>query len=115
MSLLGAGETVTVLTCSTTTDRYGNTVDTWSDPAEFNIDGCLFAPGASQELLDARQGTSSQAVLYVPANPGVTIDARSRFTIRGGTWEADGVPDDWRDPFGGQTGGLAVSVRRVAG
>jgi hypothetical protein len=62
-------------------DSYGNTIADWTDPGELPIDGCLFAPGAGQEVLTNRDGVQLAGVVYAP--PASDVTATDAVTVRG--------------------------------
>lgn len=112
--MLGAGETFTILTPDTTTNRYGRTTTDpdWSGATETAVVG-LFAPQSSLEDNDGRSAVTSEARLYLPA--GTAITAACRVEVRGDTYEVIGDPAVWSDPFGGSVEGVDVQVRKVVG
>ncbi|HMV73262.1 MAG TPA: head-tail adaptor protein [Microthrixaceae bacterium] len=103
-------ETVTILTCTTTTDRYGGAVDDWTDPIETDVPGARFAPGSTSEDLDGRAATTQTGTVYLP--PDTAVTAADRIRVRGVVYVVDGVPADWQ---GTRVGGLAVNVKEVTG
>lgn len=112
--MLGAGETITILTPDTTTNRYGRTTTDpdWSGATETTAVG-LFAPQSSLEDNDGRAAVSTEARIYLPA--GTTITAACRVEARGDTYEVIGDPSVWADPFGGNVDGIEIQIRKVAG
>lgn len=102
-------ETITIVTCATTTDRYGTVVDDWTDTTSVDVTG-RFAPGSTSEDRDGRSATVETATVYLPT--GTAVTAANRLVIRGRTYLVDGVPADWR---GITRGGIAVPVKEVAG
>lgn len=111
--MIGGGETVTLLTADTSTDRYGSATHDWSDPTESPLHGCLFAPQSSSEDNDGRTAGVMRGTLYTP--PGSSIARGQRVVIRSDTWEIDGDPMEWSAPFARGVGGLEVPVRKVEG
>lgn len=108
------GETVTVLTAGTTTDRYGNEVPDWGNATSTLVPGCGVAPRSSSELNDpSRAAVIVGLTVYLP--PGSVVSARDRMVVRGGTYEVVGEPGDWRSPFTGEAFGLEVALQRVEG
>ena len=109
------GESVTIYTPDTGTNRYGRTtVDgTWASPTETVVTGCLFAPQSTSEDNDGRTAVLIGARLYLPT--GTTITAADRVLIRGTVYELDGEPSVWQDPYGGDLEGIEAPVRKVTG
>lgn len=83
-------QTVTVLTASTSTDRYGNTVDSWANPTSRTVSAWVTQTGSVEALL-GRDVTTTVAVVFLPA--GDPITAYDRMTVGGVTYAVDGVPD----------------------
>lgn len=106
-------EAVTRQRAGTTTDRYGNTVLDWTNPDEDAIDGCAFAPTSTSEDYDQRAAVIQVPMLYAP--PGADINAADRIVFRGTTFEVNGEPATWVDPFSGVEKGIEVPLRVVAG
>lgn len=107
------GETVTILTPATVTDRYGNTVPDWSAPTATAWPDVLCEPRPSGEpLQDARNQVTSGFTLYSLTVPGVVPTAAHRISVRGVVYQVEGEAADWR--FGGQRG-LVVQTTRTAG
>lgn len=105
--MAGAGDTETVVRIRPPG------VDTFGDPlpgipAEVNIDGCLFAPGATTEPGFAAQQVDTDATLYTPAEADIV--ATDRIRVRGKTYRVVGEPADW-----GAGWGIVVLLRRVTG
>lgn len=83
-------QTVTVLTASSTTDRYGNTVDSWTSPTSRTVSAWVDQTGSVEDLL-GRDATTTVAVVFLPA--GDPITAYDRMTVDGVTYAVDGVPN----------------------
>ncbi len=109
---MNGNETVTRLRPNSTTDAHGNEVADWTDPAEVEVPGCLFAPGTTSEDNLTRTATVAQPTLYAPV--GADIATGDRVVVRGNEYDVDGVPGDWRG-IGGTLGGLEVPLKVVAG
>lgn len=91
-------------------DRYGNRTTTTTA----TISGCGFAPGASSEMLDARDEITEVGTLYMPT--GSAIGPTDRVTLPDGTtWEVTGTPSPWQNPFTGWAPGIAVPLKHVTG
>lgn len=109
------GETVTVLRAPVgALDDYGNPVDDWAVATSTLIAGCALAPRYEAES----GGADNPAVivgfqLYAP--PGSDIRATDRITVRGATFEVQGQPGEWSNPFTGVDFGVEVALSRVEG
>lgn len=90
------GETVVVLTATTTTDPYSNEpVEDWTTPTERTVQTLVPAePRPSQEpTQEARNAVVSGWTLYLPA--GDPISSRNRVRVRGKEYPVQGEPADW--------------------
>lgn len=119
-----AGETVTRIRAgaSTENDRYGNPIP--GEPAETTLRGAFFAPGGTQEPVEAgrtqepveagRTAVITEPEIYFPGSwPDIQPDDRLR--IRGDVYEVTGDPADWKSPWASGLGGLAIRLRKVDG
>lgn len=88
-----------------------------NDVVEFDggtdIPNCPVWPTGSTETLQGRDTVSTGLTTVVPA--GTPVTALSRFQVRGGMYEVDGTPSDWRSPFSGRRPGLEVRLTRITG
>lgn len=75
---------------------------------EFDVGGCLFAPGPSRELGFAANQVDSDGTVYAP--PGTEVQATDRVRLRGRTYSVVGDPQDW-----GSSAGVVIVLRRVTG
>lgn len=109
------GETVTVLTAAFIENRYGRYIvdPDWGNATETDVPGCLFAPQSTSEDNDGRTAVLVGARLYLPA--GTILGSTDRVVIRGATYELDGEPSIWADPFGSGLDGIEAQVRKVEG
>lgn len=110
------GETVTRQRGAATTDPYSDEATSidWSTPDELEIPGCGFNPGQSSEpVQDARNAVITKPEVYAP--PGSDVLAGDRLVVRGKTYEVDGDPADWRNPFTGWAPGLVIPLKVVEG
>lgn len=71
-----------------------------------------FNPGTSVESLGGRDLLTVQPAVYLPA--GTSIAAVDAVEVRGLTYEVDGSPNDWVNPFTGWNPGVEVRLRRAA-
>jgi hypothetical protein len=110
------GEAVTRLRGAAVTDPYSGeaTGIDWATPDELDIPGCGFNPGESSEpLRDARNAVLTQPAVYAPF--GSDVLAGDRLVVRGGTYDVDGTPADWRSPFTGWEPGMVIPLKRTEG
>jgi hypothetical protein len=75
---------------------------------EFDIDGCLFAPGPSREAGLSSEQVRTDGTIYAPA--GADVRATDRVRIRGQVYSVVGQPQDWGGRFG-----LVIPVRSIVG
>lgn len=86
--------------------------DNFGDPIagtgeETAVPGCLFAPGATEEMLVHAQQVQADATVYAPA--GTTVSPADRLRIRGELYEVVGRLRDWGDA------GVEILVRLTTG
>lgn len=90
------GETVTVLTATITTDRYGNTVQSWDTPSETPMENVLVGSGGSSApLMDARTPVDSDFDLFVQTLEPIAVTTSNRIRIRGLDCDVAGRPFLW--------------------
>ena len=93
-----ARQTVTVVEPTLVDDR-GTMVADYTVPAsEVDVPGCSVQPGASAEVLAARQGVSVRWTVYAPSS--VVVTARSAVRYAGTLYQVDGEPQRWPSPTG---------------
>jgi hypothetical protein len=92
-------------------DAYGN--DTYAT-ADVLISGCAFDPGGSTEFTIGGDRVLSQPTLYLPPDVAVPTAVDS-VSVRGQSYEIDGVPAWYPSPFTGWNPGGVVKLRRVTG
>ena len=112
MSLLGKGESVTILAPTSSEDDYGNTVDSWATPTTVATVTALVEPRPNGETFtDDRNAITSGYTLYMPA--GTPVTALHRVLVRGSVWNVLGQPAVWE--FGQWEPGVVVQVGRTDG
>jgi hypothetical protein len=74
---------------------------------EFDVQGCLFAPGPSREQAFAANQVDTDGTIYGP--PGMDVQATDQVRIRGIVYSVVGFPQVWA------TAGVVTAVRRVTG
>jgi hypothetical protein len=100
-----ATETVTVIRPAGR-DNFGDPLP--GDPLEFEVGGCLFAPGPSRELNAAANTVDTDATIYGP--PGMNVLATDQVRAHGHLYTVVGDPQDW-----GSGAGTVVVLRRTTG
>lgn len=104
------GETVTVLTPTIVTNRYGDDAEDWSDPTELEVPGVGVALGGTTEnQTQAANTVDSDFDLYFP--PDANVTAENRLVVRGLTCNVVGRPFAWHNPFTGWQPGLFVQAQ----
>lgn len=104
--MAGAGDTETVTVIRPTgRDAFGDPLP--GDPDEFDVPGCLFAPGPSREVGFAANTVDTDGTVYAP--PGTVVEPTDQMRVRGDVYSVVGVPQVW-----GRMG-VVVVLRRVTG
>lgn len=109
------GETVQILTAGTATDPYSDeTVNDWSTSTALAVTGVGIEPRPSSEpVQNARNAVVSGFTAYLP--PGTAITSANRVTVRGNTYDVQGEPAVWRNPFSGWAPGIIVQLEKTEG
>lgn len=89
---------------------------------EYDIPGCIFAPGTASEDNNQRSQVFRSASIYLPARSR-RVDPSSKLVIPAAVtgddqateWEAEGPSAAWPNPFTGWNPGSELVVRRVTG
>lgn len=99
MSLLSfMKQSVTVVTPQMVDDR-GTLVPDWSVPGvETVVEGCSVQPGASSEVMAARQAVTYRWTVFAPA--GTVIGPYDGVLVGGQLFQVDGAPKVWPSPTG---------------
>lgn len=74
---------------------------------EFELPGCLFAPGPSREAGFATNAVQTDGTVYAPA--GADVVPTDRIQVRGDVYTVVGHPQDWG------SAGVVVLLRRYTG
>lgn len=106
-------ETIVVQRATSSTDGYGDPSANWAAPVETTLTTRGVEPVSSSEVNDGRQAVIVGYRVYLPS--GSDVAAGDRVVLRGATYEVDGLPADWRSPFGGRGGGMVVALKAVSG
>jgi hypothetical protein len=108
-----AGETVTRIreTDTGAVDRYDNPI---TSDVETDIPGAFFAPKGVPEVTPVGRVIANEAptVYWLKEWPDILVT--DRLQVRGVEYRVDGIPSDWRDPWGTAVGGLVVTLARSA-
>lgn len=101
------GEPITLLANGTTsTDSYGDPVPSQTSVTVMGA----FDPGGSSE--NEAQGTGdARPTVYLP--PGTVVSWVDAVQVCGVTYQVDGSPNDWSNPFTSSTFGVVVKLRGV--
>lgn len=101
---------VTVLKSTVTgIDQYGVDVKTWTPRATSGA----FDPGGSVELVQGQDMVTTSPTVFLPPNDPIT--AYDRVTVAGLTYEVDGGPNSYLNPFTGWNPGTVVKLKQVTG
>jgi hypothetical protein len=97
----------------TGTDRYGNPVYELVDVVLEERAG--FDPGGSREAVEVgRTQTITTPKLYFRrAYPD--LNETDQVVVRGVVFDIEGIPADWKSPYGSDIGGLVVELKRAEG
>lgn len=94
-----ATQSITVVEPTLVDDRGTMVADYETPLSEVEVTGCSVQPGASAEVLAARQGVSVRWTVYAPAAAVVTAHSAVRYAGR--LYDVDGEPQRWPSPTGG--------------
>lgn len=103
------GVTITLRSVATTTDDNG---DSTTVPTDTSWGPCAVAPRYATESSDPR--VPPVIVGKVVYGPTVAIDSDDLLVIDGVTYQVDGLPGEWQNPFTGWAPGIEVPVKRAA-
>jgi hypothetical protein len=106
------GETATLVArVKSGTDRLGQ--PTYTDEPTV-VEGCVFAPAGSYERVQGQNVVTSTDTLYLPTGTAVpsVID---KVIVRGKTYEVDGAPQIFQNPFTGTALGAVLRLKAVTG
>ena len=97
----------------TVQDSKGNDVESWGSPTDLGI--YAFDPGGTSEPFTPGHQARVVTVPSILLPTGSVIGARDKITARGKTYEVDGDPLDYRNPYGAEMDGLRVNLKGVIG
>ena len=97
----------------TTANARGNQGESWATPTDLGI--YAFNPGTSQEvLIDGHMHrVETKPTIYLPST--AVVGNRDKITARGVTYEVDGDPADFRNPYDSTMNGLSIDLKVVSG
>lgn len=81
----------------------------------FTVSGCVFNPGVSSSEFDSTHNhlLTKQPIIYVP--PDAHIEAGAKIQILDSTYQVDGNPKYWVNPFDGSLVGIEVQLKEMEG
>lgn len=105
------GQPVTILhrTQGSARDNDGNFAPT---TVSVTVQGA-FAPRGSTEIVQGQDVVITQPTVYLP--PGTVIGPADAVTVAGVTYQVDGAPNAYVNPFTGWQPGVEVKLREVTG
>lgn len=107
----GAGQTVIFVSRTVTgQDALGN--DVYTD-VETPIAGCVVYPRGSAELVQGQDLVTDGLTVLLP--PGTAAAATDRAIVDGVTYEVDGQPSVWSNPFVPIADSVQVQLKVVTG
>ena len=107
----GAGKTVTwVQRTVTGKDALGN--DVYGD-VQTPIDGCVVYPRGSTELVQGQDLVTDGLTVLLPS--GTAVTATDRAIVDGVTYEVDGQPSVWSNPWASVADSVQVQLKVVTG
>lgn len=94
-------------------DAHGNEIESWAAPVALGI--YAYNPSSSSEvLIDGHMHrVDSTPTIYLPSSS--TVSNRDRISARGKTFEVDGDPADFRNPFDSSMDGVSIDLKAVTG
>lgn len=104
------GDLITLIT-RTRTGRDGDGNATYTTVAA-TLRGA-FAPAGSIETVQGQDQVVTQDTVYLP--PGTQVHAVDQVIVNSVTYEVDGSPNSWRNPYTGVTAGVAAKLKQVSG
>jgi hypothetical protein len=103
------GVTITLRSTTTTEDDLGNETTV---TVESSWGPCAVAPRYATESVDPR--VPPVIVGKVVYGPAVAINSDDTLVIEGVSYQVDGLPGEWINPFTGWAPGIEVPVKRTA-
>lgn len=110
------GIMVTLVSTTTTSDDLGNSTE---ETVTYEWGPCAVAPRLAVESVDPRVPpvVVGKTVMGPPLDvdpADLTIDSDDTLVIAGETYQVDGLPAEWTNPFTGWNPGLEVQAKRTA-
>ncbi len=106
------GETVTLIT-RTVTGQDARGRDVYTDTTT-TIAGCAFAPAGSIERVQGQDMVTTTPTVYLPDGTAAP-NASAKVQVRGRTYDIDGEPQVFVNPFTGSTPGPVLRLKAVTG
>jgi hypothetical protein len=106
------GQTITLLhrVLAVEHDEFGN--DTYDD-VPVQVSGCVVQPSGSAEQVQFTEQISTSITVFMPY--GTDVQPLDALIINGTKYEIQGIPQQWRSPFSGNTSPLQVTASAVTG
>lgn len=94
-------------------DGHGNQTESWGAAVDLGI--YAYNPASSSEVVvdGHAHRVESKPTILVPST--ASVGSRDKIIARGVTFEVDGYPADFRNPFNGGMDGLEINLKVVAG
>lgn len=107
--------TVTVQRAGTVEDPFsGEQITDWSNPTTWSVDDCIVEPRTTSEPLEGgRTPVITGYILHMPHGTDIHYD--DRVILLGQSWDVDGMPFEWENPFTGWKAGVEVRLKKVDG
>lgn len=94
-------------------DRYGNPLP--GVDVETAVTGAAFEPRFTSETVGADRLTTTTKPALIFFDEWPDLLSTDRVRVRGVIYEVDGVPADYRSPFGTGFGGVVVELKHSGG
>lgn len=94
-------------------DDHGNEIESWGEPVSLGI--YAYNPSSSSEvMIDGHaHRVETKPTIYTPSS--ALVGNRDKITARGITFEVDGDPSDFRNPYDSDMDGLSIDLKAVSG
>ena len=94
-------------------NAHGNEVESWATPVGLGI--FAYNPSSSSELMidGHMHRVETTPTIYLPSD--AVVGNRDKIAVRGLTFEVDGDPADYRNPYDSSMNGLSINLKAVTG
>lgn len=113
---LANGETVTRIRRKLVLDPYSQeqTLGSWEDADELDIEGVAIAPSSSiEQTTENRQMITTAMSIY--GEPDMDVKAQDRIRARTGLWTVEGENADWMNALTGWNPAAELRIKKVVG